>query len=1122
MYNKFKANESPTIDIKAESVITVPNSTPLKEVDLPHDNNKTSSENLDGRNITILRSQTGSGKTHAMIRGAIQHASMGGISIIAFPNLNLLNENKVKIKALLDRKYQSWNISLREMSLNEQFSGKGETKPEIILRDLRKGRLIYLTLHVYLHQRGDFGHFSKFFRLLQPFRSITKIFIDEGHLYIEKFQKNYKINNLTISDSELADRSTPITSNKVLEEQILKGKNEIKISKQMLFAQKRTFDGNNMGFELTLKKDIVLGTSINIIKKEDLNNIFENQPPELDSNLVKDSETQSGLAKFDFNSIDVDDPDSLALIIKEINHNAPYPVVKDLSIIEPNKIVLPYYRVHPVSITGDLEKDIKIKNFLTQHYQKVFDFNSYLNIMTTSEGANFIPCFNKYTKSGNKDNINFSLKDPKLIDEIIQNVLYFNKVFIENYKNHNKDSDNAAFQHNLKTIETDLDKIGSNFADVFVNIQNELDEITPSTEEEALTMNFILSKNCYLISYNPVYSDSKKSVYDFNEYKNCVQRKNVITKNLQDINKTLETTNDEEEKKKLDESIVNLQNEIKNSKFNYQKEVCFTSELTLFSMPELYILSHFQTVILLSATYSAAMISQIYNYFDNINFIDIPNMQPKLKKLVLISSHIDWFANKKPEWQQGWGSLAEHFKENVWGDVDDNNDHKHGLLLTPTNDQAERFFQYGINTKKELFSLIKGTEERTSTNRHYMQDEITDSNAFVISPGDASKVFRISSILSTVSVGLNMPQHVFIIASANTYKPISTVWKYGDVNLNDARNYETIMSLLQAIGRNARRSEQEKEKEEDPLRIILISKANTFQNTIPIIVEYSLNLYEEVEVCDISFFEGLISTRFRSENLFKKYVTGLSILEKVNSELHKKLSFILNWDNKETLRFSLIKQILRVYKEPDLNIKEILENYIKFANFYRLYALFLYLTLYSYNFHIKFLNNKDDQEKLNALFDKSSKNKISTTILQKALNYNRWSEYGGNNIEENKTAEGETDGGFEKEGPSFDSEAVAVESFSEAAPAEAYPEGEPAEAYPNAAPAEAYPNYETPPNLDKDQHVILDLNLLVKTFTNKFNDSVTNKEAYIEKYGKLDENQVFDKVLNENFSNFLF
>lgn len=134
-----------------------------------------------------------------------------------------------------------------------------------------------------------------------------------------------------------------------------------------------------------------------------------------------------------------------------------------------------------------------------------------------------------------------------------------------------------------------------------------------------------------------------------------------------------------------------------------------------------------------------------------------------------------------------------------------------------------------------------------------------------------NKAIRVSSILSTISVELNMPEYIFILASVNTYKLMSIIWKYGNIPLTDARNYEIILALIQAIGRNARKSNIEIEQNLPTYRCVLISKADVFSNTINVLRHYSQQFYKEVQVIDLEEFENLLSNNFKSKSLINYY-----------------------------------------------------------------------------------------------------------------------------------------------------------------------------------------------------------------------------------------------------------
>ena len=192
-------------------------------------------------------------------------------------------------------------------------------------------------------------------------------------------------------------------------------------------------------------------------------------------------------------------------------------------------------------------------------------------------------------------------------------------------------------------------------------------------------------------------------------------------------------------------------------------------------------------------------------------------------------------------------------------------------------------------------------------------------------------------------MGLNLPEHVFIVASANVYKPISIVWKYGTVSTYDARCYEATLALQQAIGRNARKSQVEIKKGLNTSRIVLISKGDVFPNISVTLAQYSTEFYNDVKLVDLSIFKNLLLTQFKSGHLNESF-RKIFILLKQNSQFKELIQIGGHFTEREnvsptTIRFNLIKEFYGIYKDKDLDVDKMLAKYIKFCTRYKIYAL---------------------------------------------------------------------------------------------------------------------------------------------------------------------------------------
>ena len=274
---------------------------------------------------------------------------------------------------------------------------------------------------------------------------------------------------------------------------------------------------------------------------------------------------------------------------------------------------------------------------------------------------------------------------------------------------------------------------------------------------------------------------------------------------------------------------------------------------------------------------------------------------------------------------------------------------KHGLLLASSNKDAFNFFTSGIKKPTSAFSLITGSSE--SMLDKFNEQEIQDQEVFTSAVQKSMyKTFRIGSNLSTVSVGLNLPEHVFIVAAANIYRPLSTYWKYGSIDLIDARCYEANLALQQAIGRNARKSSIEAKLGENAntSRIALISKAGTFPNIVENLASYSENFYDNVFVIDLTPIEDLLSKNFKSKKLISGFSHFLNYL-KQESPLYPIVNAVGPFESQVDIRFNFVKELYGIYSDKKLDMQEICIRYIKFCNNFKIFSLISQLAMETVN-----------------------------------------------------------------------------------------------------------------------------------------------------------------------------
>lgn len=859
--------------------------------------------------VRVIKAPTGGGKTYEMARKAIVDAIAGKIAVICFPNLNLLNSNFNDLNSILKQEYPHSNISLLKINLNSP-----DSEIELFSKKLMRGRCIILTLHAYIIQRGDYFAFSTFYQMLQPFKAITSIYIDEGHLYFETYKRNFKL-----MTPYMFEKNTwiPIKNSRDFKNAIQNNK-QIKISKPSLKMEKETI-GSLQIYNLVEDTSPELPNELSILSQDKINEQFDNsinffsqksepEPNKL-QNQIEKAKTSNELTFFK----------------SEIQSGKMFPELQSIEILtdgdDLNKLELPFYRVFPLSITGNLEKDRIIKNFLINKYLQIFNFNAFLTVANQYDlplASRLYNYVRNYQESG---------YFPSAI-EVANHVNHCCEVFIDKFKNDYSLVDESSDQQIQKVYET-IKELGHDFTQIFT-LKPQLKQIEPETLKSAFTLSTMVSQNTFIVFYNAIERNSKRKILNFEELKNSIKKESKESKESKEPNENLLSLDENDEELKTD----NIKENIKEKPLiiDMIKELPFTTQMTSSNILDFLILAKFNQTNIASATYSFVTISPILASIENLRWIQLSSNQPKLDKIILLKSNLDWFTQHSEDHQEAWADFGSFFYENFSKGNESLEGRKFGLLLAPDNRTAEGFYTHGIkNEGKKFFTLIKASTE---------ESELKESKTFEVAPDLGSEMsFRIGSTLSTISVGLNMPQHVFIIAAANTYKPLSTIWQYGDIGTKDARNYEIANSLIQAIGRCARRTELEKKTQSPTIRMALISKSDVFPTSVRVLGSYSQKFYKNVKILDLSEFDNLVSKIIRPKILNLE----LSYKFKKDSILFNKINSLEHIRNKDDFRFSLLKELMGNLKFLDFDDAPILTKYKLFLKTYQPHSLFLKL-----------------------------------------------------------------------------------------------------------------------------------------------------------------------------------
>ena len=666
----------------------------------------------------------------------------------------------------------------------------------------------------------------------------------------------------------------------------------------------------------------------------------------------------------------------------DVGETTPFYKFENISLKQTNidaAFTMPFYRIIPFDLTENPETDKKIQNFLIKKYSQFFYHNSYRNLMSLVDHRKF-----------NASSVDKLIEEPNS-EEFFKFLVSLNVKFLEEFDL--RFQLNNAEQKALikKEMEENLLFLCSCYKFCLVNYHQDNRDLVPKNDLEAISLNLAFSQFRCLVAYDATLNNEPikdflrfaKFLLTFSEQerkaKEKASKERQPSKN-RNQNEEFESEADSTSSQDYDEKIStnlptqqsseNLEKEAESNEkepnLKMIKDMPYTLELVYFSTADMVLTSSFKQVYFLSATYPVPSLLNVKNSLSNIKFIEFDSQEKKLDKLYLISSNLDWFSNKNKLWREAWEKFSKFFQLNFFN-KENINEQKYCLLLTPTNRDAEQFYA-GCCNNSRIITLIRASEEKINFSEQQQQV----STPFRKTPEVLNPIIRVASILSTISTGLNMPEHILIFAAANNYKPTSTIWRYGEIEAKDARNYETTMSLIQAIGRNARRNLFEKETNALAERVVLISKANSFSNIVTSLTNYSNKLYDQVEIIDIGHIEPKFSKFFKSKILLNNFNSSLDYFDK---DFLDKISPISKFSNSVEIRFNLIQEILICVKNKSDSPSEIVRKYDFFLNNYTQLTILLYLTNILYNLIEIYYSTENSLQKT-SIFNQSLENNL--------------------------------------------------------------------------------------------------------------------------------------------------
>lgn len=282
----------------------------------------------------------------------------------------------------------------------------------------------------------------------------------------------------------------------------------------------------------------------------------------------------------------------------------------------------------------------------------------------------------------------------------------------------------------------------------------------------------------------------------------------------------------------------------------------------------------------------------------------VPSNTPKLDKLLVIASPINYFTIKRNLWEKFWAQFSSAFSEMMTKPIIERdrqvgltNGGSYCLLLCATEENALNLQKQVLPRGNKHFSKLAGGIE--SGHNFYFHRTPTAQNELSC---------RIASLQGGAATGLNLPEHSLLMCAADSYKPASLCYKRNDLEAFNSQFLDSFTSLTQACGRVARKTEYEVKFPETPTcRTIFLSGTDQFPGIAEAVVQKQSNLYKEVNLVQLDFLEEWIRRFTRSKITldFFKFHQNLEDKSFQKDLFEQEISDIADF------RFLIFKEILK-------------------------------------------------------------------------------------------------------------------------------------------------------------------------------------------------------------------
>lgn len=326
-------------------------------------------------------------------------------------------------------------------------------------------------------------------------------------------------------------------------------------------------------------------------------------------------------------------------------------------------------------------------------------------------------------------------------------------------------------------------------------------------------------------------------------------------------------------------------------------------------------------IIFMTATARPHIVQNAFSsHLKNTALIQSNHTPDKLNEILIISSKTNYFLNNRISWKQLWEDFGNGFYNdltNVGSDSPDL-DPTYGLLFIPSYSKASLFYKNCLPGRTKYYSLIRGQLENIHVRKFQTEG-----------PHDSKIAIRVASSQSSLSTGLSLPNHKFMLVGADIFKPYSYLRSYQHLEAKNAQYIETFQTLVQVIGRMSRLTPLEKTNPSvKSKRVLFISKSEAFYGMTEHLVRQLSTSYETIKIVDISDFEYMFSNMSRRSTYFD-YFDLISKQNKINLMHHY---FQKTIENSELFRLNILLDLISYlkYDAHEFQIKNHEQKVIKF------------------------------------------------------------------------------------------------------------------------------------------------------------------------------------------------